>query len=160
MTPRTLLALVLSLLALSPAAALASLHECYDATCRVHVGGHAGTGCIFAADDSHYYVLTNAHVTRRGDKPRLVFVTRGAERSVDAETVWHSYAALEQGYHRDIAVMKAHKASFGDYTPGVIPLAEESFALVENQEITSVGCPGGAGARPGRGTRPASPPTR
>lgn len=143
MKPRTLLALTLSIIAIAPASAVASLHECYDATCRVHVSGHAGTGCIFAADDTHYYVLTNAHVTRQGDKPRLVFVMRGAERSVDAETVWHSYAALEQGYHRDIAVIKAPKVSFGDYTPSVIPLAEESFALAENQEITSVGCPGG-----------------
>ena len=143
MKPHTLLALVLSLLALSPASARAALDECYDATCRVHVSGHAGTGCIFAADDTHYYVLTNAHVTRQGDKPRLVFVMRGAERSIDAETVWHSYAALEQGYHRDMAVMKAPKASFGDYMPSVIPLAEESFALVENQEIASAGCPGG-----------------
>ena len=143
MKPRTLLALTLSIIAIAPASAVASLHECYDATCRVHVSGHAGTGCIFAADDTHYYVLTNAHVTRQGDKPRLVFVMRGAERSVDAETVWHSYAALEQGYHRDIAVMKIPRAAFGDYTPSVIPLAEESFALAENQEITSVGCPGG-----------------
>lgn len=143
MKPRTLLALTLSIIAIAPASAVASLHECYDATCRVHVSGHAGTGCIFAADDTHYYVLTNAHVTRQGDKPRLVFVMRGAERSVDAETVWHSYAAIEQGYHRDIAVMKAPKASFGDYMPSVIPLAEESFSLVENEEIASAGCPGG-----------------
>lgn len=143
MKPRTLLALTLSIIAIAPASAVASLHECYDATCRVHVSGHAGTGCIFAADDTHYYVLTNAHVTRQGDKPRLVFVMRGAERSVDAETVWHSYAALEQGYHRDMAVMKAPKASFGDYMPSVIPLAEESFSLVENEEIASAGCPGG-----------------
>lgn len=143
MKPRTLLALTLSIIAIAPASAVASLHECYDATCRVHVSGHAGTGCIFAADDTHYYVLTNAHVTRQGDKPRLVFVMRGAERSVDAETVWHSYAALEQGYHRDIAVVKIPRAAFGDYTPSVIPIAEETFALAENQEITSVGCPGG-----------------
>jgi len=143
MKPRTLLALTLSIIAIAPASAVASLHECYDATCRVHVSGHAGTGCIFAADDTHYYVLTNAHVTRQGDKPRLVFVMRGAERSVDAETVWHSYAALEQGYHRDIAVMKIPRAAFGDYTPSVIPLAEESFSLVENEEIASAGCPGG-----------------
>ena len=143
MKPRTLLALTLSIIAIAPASAVASLHECYDATCRVHVSGHAGTGCIFAADDTHYYVLTNAHVTRQGDKPRLVFVMRGAERSVDAETVWHSYAAIEQGYHRDIAVMKIPRAAFGDYTPSVIPLAEESFSLVENEEIASAGCPGG-----------------
>lgn len=143
MKPRTLLALTLSIIAIAPASAVASLHECYDATCRVHVSGHAGTGCIFAADDTHYYVLTNAHVTRQGDKPRLVFVMRGAERSIDAETVWHSYAALEQGYHRDIAVVKIPRVAFGDYTPSVIPIAEETFALAENQEITSVGCPGG-----------------
>lgn len=130
-------------LLLSASLCRASLHECYDATCRLHVSGHSGTGCVYAADDTHYYVLTNAHVTQTGQAPQLVFTIRGYETTLPGETVWHSHAPIDQGYHRDVAVVKVARQSFGDYAPQIIPIASESFPLAAGQEIGSSGCPAG-----------------
>lgn len=123
-------------------AAKADMDQCYRATCRIHTGHSAGTGCVYAEDDARYYVLTNAHVAGQtpGTPMTCIFNHAGHERQVSGETIW---GAMYESAYRDQAVIAIAKSQFTDFQPAIIPLAPRNTVLADGAEILSVGCPRG-----------------
>ncbi len=122
----------------------AGLDDALHAVCRIKVPGSAGTGMAFAQDEANVYVLTNAHVAgaRRGNRVTCEF-WRDGHKSVPLPgvNVWASYAPLEDGFHRDIAIVQVPKASFAGRLPSIMPLGDASDSPVAGQPVISCGCP-------------------
>lgn len=125
----------------------AGLDDCYRATCRVEMGTHSGSGCVFKADADHYYVLTNAHVagTTKGRQARVVFNRDGYEGSIPALVEW----GVLGNNTPDMAILSVLKANLDGYEVPVIPLAAKDEAA--GATLLSVGAPRGGWINAWRG---------
>lgn len=131
----------------------AGLDDCYRATCRVEMGTHSGSGCVFKADAERIYILTNAHVagTTRGGQARVVFNREGYEGSIPAMVEWGVLGdGKPDGRDRfgqpldsspDVAIISVLKSNLDGYEPPVIPLSSQDEAT--GSTLMSVGAPRG-----------------
>jgi len=115
-----------------------TIERCIAATCRIHVGGGAGSGCIYAETNEDgnevYHVLTAAHVIASAKSVvckfgRDEFTVRGTPRYVDRS--------------RDIGVVAVPKQAFRGRHVQPVPLANAALTMPRGQYIFSLGCPGG-----------------
>ena len=124
--------------------AVASMDDCFRATCRINVSGGQdetkGTGCVFDSDTGgNVWILTCRHVVNSGTQYKLDFWSEGGPQF---EPVNATLAFLVP--QCDSAVLTVPREVFGSNVPTAIPLSQHSPAAGE--KITSVGCANGSWA--------------
>ena len=114
--------------------AQAAWRDAYEATVRVERPGAAGSGVVFHADERFIWVLTNAHVTGRYGRVRVVPFQRGVQlRSVRGVVTLRRYDQWT-----DAAVVRVARSAW----PGQVRMVPLSLELPRSgQEIITVGCP-------------------
>lgn len=124
---------IVTLIVALTGAARADLATAIDATCRISHTNSIGTGCAFAKDEAHYYVLTNAHVVDLANVVRCQFWNHGAPAGEVAGRVLFR----EESGPRDVAVVAVPRASVAWSVP-VVPLGQPDYQF--GSAIASVGC--------------------
>lgn len=123
------------------------LSKAYCATCRVSVQGGVGTGTIFHETDQHYYVLTNAHVAKRGDRVSLEFTSPdlpGITGHYNSPKIPGTVVAsrLVDGESFDVSIVRLEKRHFPFQMP-VIQLAQKGEHNFGDVRLLTVGCQAG-----------------
>ena len=119
-----------------------SLDQINESVCKVSRTGAVGSGSVVAEDESHYYIMTNAHVVGEDDTVSIRLYVNGVQSpSFSAQVTWRVY---KPGSSVDIAVAKMNKSSLGQWpAPRVIELAHKGFKVKAGDVIRAVGCPHG-----------------
>ena len=114
--------------------AQAAWRDAYEATVRVERPGAAGSGVVFHADSRFIWVLTNAHVTGRYGRVRVVPFQRG--RQLPAVPGRVTLRVLRESL--DAAVVRIPRSAW----PGAVRYIPLSLAVPRpGEEIVTVGCP-------------------
>ena len=147
-------------LSLLAAVANAELGEVADSTCRINAKQSYGTGFDYKEDDSYYYLLTAGHLIGIKDGVSVTLYHGGADWTVPAELVYHTYKEqkfldsedatkkLHQGYKefcQDVSVVRIEKKPIIDSGHGKMVIMP--FALNYNAKpltfVWTYGCPDG-----------------
>lgn len=116
-----------------------SLNEIGEASCRVRVSGSAGSGTSIAADDTHVYILTNAHVVGSNRTATCEFFRYGRKtQRLPGAIIWKSHSDRSV---KDFAIIRIEKSLFGEFPPRIVPLAPADHVVQKNDYIASAGCP-------------------
>ena len=116
-----------------------SLNEIGEASCRVRVSSSAGSGTSIASDQTHVYVLTNAHVVGSNKTATCEFFRYGRKtQKLPGSVIWKSHSTRSVN---DFAIIRIKKELFGKFPPRIVELAPANHVVHKDDYIASAGCP-------------------